>query len=551
MRPTVSLRTRLIGFLCLGGLLPVLALALFLLFFVRAELRAGLTRDLDISSDFIAARISREMLITLKVLRDLVRDPLLESDPERILQTTLRQSAVGTTGTSHRSLLVALELRRPDGSVRARWPPRPPARVLEALETGLVNRSGNATSARLATAADREAFAADSQPPLLVISFVRPDAPGRREETLRAVLDLAALSDLIARENPPGGLDKEILVYERAGRVLARLDPTRGLLSPVLGRYAFLGTARGIGRGRISEPRRERDAVFAVKPVLGSGFPAPLDALDWRLASIQPLDDPSESHVALLASIQQGVLAAAAVALVGALALAWILLRTILVPLGHLDQGAKRVAGGDLETPIPVVRADELGALAAAFNEMTGKLRESTRRLIALSATDALTGLANRRVYEERLEHELKRAARYRHSLALAVLDIDHFKRFNDTYGHSFGDVVLCEVARIARSLCRDTDFIARYGGEEFVFVLPETTRENAAMLMERVRTAVAGARIADEAAGIAVSVTVSVGVAAFPANKDSAANLFALADFALYRAKKAGRNQVLASDDL
>ncbi len=563
-----SLRVRLIGFLLLGGFLPVCVLAFFLLWFVRAELHEGLTRQLDISTDFLAARVSREMLLTLKVVRDLSRDPLLDAEPESVLRRTIAQAEVGTAGTSHRPLLVALELAAPDGSVRAQWPHRLAPRILHALQQDTSNPLGGTSSVQgapgprvaatgpeprlnLATSAAGNLFAPDSQPPFIVLTLPRSVGRGGAGGSLRAVLDLAAISDLIAREKPPGGLEKEILIYEVSGRILARLDPSRGLLTPVLARYQFLGTTPGVGRGAISDPRGDRSAIYAVKTLLGSGYPAPLDTIDWRLAAVQPLDDPSEETVSLIAGIQRGMIAAAAVALIASLVLASILLRSILLPLAHLDDGTRRVAAGDLNSPIPILRDDELGRLAGVFNEMTDKIRTSTARLVELSATDALTGLANRRVFAERLEHELKRSARYKHSLSLAVMDIDHFKNFNDTYGHAFGDCVLREVARTAKSICRDTDFLARYGGEEMVFILPETTLENAVKLMERVRIAIESHKVADEASHVTAAVTVSIGVAAFPANKDSLTNLFALADFALYQAKKAGRNRVLASPDL
>jgi diguanylate cyclase (GGDEF)-like protein len=163
------------------------------------------------------------------------------------------------------------------------------------------------------------------------------------------------------------------------------------------------------------------------------------------------------------------------------------------------------------------------------------------------SITDSLTGLFNRRHLFSLAEREFLRAQRYGRPLSAVMLDIDHFKRVNDTYGHAAGDQVLAEVAQRLRTSARHTDLIGRYGGEEFVLLLPETELPGAELLAERLRRAIAGAPMATS--GGPLSISASLGVAATQPNVRDAAALIDQADQALYAAKQAGRNRVLTFD--
>jgi diguanylate cyclase (GGDEF)-like protein len=122
------------------------------------------------------------------------------------------------------------------------------------------------------------------------------------------------------------------------------------------------------------------------------------------------------------------------------------------------------------------------------------RLAEANSRLEELAAMDGLTGLKNRRAFEDRLEEEVARARRHGHPLSLILIDIDHFKSYNDTFGHPKGDEVLRHVGRLLMRLMRDTDFAARYGGEEFAIILPNTDREGAHQVAERLRLTIEGA---------------------------------------------------------
>lgn len=163
-----------------------------------------------------------------------------------------------------------------------------------------------------------------------------------------------------------------------------------------------------------------------------------------------------------------------------------------------------------------------------------------------LSVTDGLTGLRNRRYFREAIVTEVRRAVRYGKSLCVVMIDIDHFKHYNDTNGHPAGDRVLQKVATILRELTRDTDIVARYGGEEFVLVLTETTKEGGAEFARRLCTVVEKEDFENEEAQPGGQVTISVGVAACSDDSTEADQLVSLADQALYRAKNTGRNRVV-----
>jgi len=174
-------------------------------------------------------------------------------------------------------------------------------------------------------------------------------------------------------------------------------------------------------------------------------------------------------------------------------------------------------------------------------------LAESNLKLEALSATDGLTGIANRRHFDTVLARELARHARLGTHLSLLLLDVDHFKAFNDTYGHVAGDACLRQIARImAQCASRTSDLPARYGGEEFACVLPETDAQGAALLAERIRAAVQASAIPHQASPTAEVITVSLGALTLrPQLETSFTDLLVQVDALLYRAKALGRNRI------
>ncbi|MGQ0764777.1 MAG: diguanylate cyclase [Gemmatimonadota bacterium] len=190
-----------------------------------------------------------------------------------------------------------------------------------------------------------------------------------------------------------------------------------------------------------------------------------------------------------------------------------------------------------------VVRAAVGAAQRAQALEAT---RADNRRLEMLALTDPLTGVLNRRALTERLAAEMGRVRRYESTVSVLLIDVDHFKNVNDTWGHLIGDSVLTELASLLQGAVRAVDVVARYGGEEFVVVLPETVMSGATTFAERLREQIEGFPFASTA-GHALSLTGSIGVASYPSeNVESVDELLAAADQALYRAKAAGRNRVV-----
>jgi diguanylate cyclase (GGDEF)-like protein len=211
----------------------------------------------------------------------------------------------------------------------------------------------------------------------------------------------------------------------------------------------------------------------------------------------------------------------------------------IVRPLERLAEGAAEVSTGDLDVDLPDTGGGEVGALTLVFNHMVKRLREGREELQQLSVTDGLTGLTNHRSMMQRLKEETLRANRNKHAFAVIMADVDHFKSYNDTFGHPAGDEVLKRVATLLRDTTRMVDCVARYGGEEFAVLLPETDTAGALEVAERIRKRVESELFPERA------ITLSIGVAEFPKNADQAETLLAAADAALYEAKRGGRNQV------
>jgi diguanylate cyclase (GGDEF)-like protein len=163
----------------------------------------------------------------------------------------------------------------------------------------------------------------------------------------------------------------------------------------------------------------------------------------------------------------------------------------------------------------------------------------------SLAVSDGLTKLFNYRFFQERLREEVGRAKRYGFALSVIILDIDHFKKYNDTYGHQSGDALLQELSGILKSSARENDFVARYGGEEFVYLLQQANKDEAVLFAKRLRRRIADRPFEGESVLPAGMVTVSLGVSSFPEDADDAEGLIHCADKALYEAKDSGRNCV------
>lgn len=275
----------------------------------------------------------------------------------------------------------------------------------------------------------------------------------------------------------------------------------------------------------------------------------------------------------------QGALIAAGI-LVAILTLLF-LEHTLLHPVTNLTRHVLSITEtGNFSLRLRVNRRDEIGTLAREFDRMLGrisemstmmegindqliedlqkrmdmerKLQEANDQLEKLASMDGLTGISNRRRFDEYLNVEWRRGIRDREPLSLIILDVDHFKTFNDTYGHQAGDECLRAIAGIIDSRAKRTsDLAARYGGEEFALVLPSTDSEGALLLAESIRTAVEGFTVSHEATGAQMHVTLSAGVSTLvPDKASSPEDLIRLADTALYEAKTTGRNRSVARKD-
>jgi diguanylate cyclase (GGDEF)-like protein len=259
-----------------------------------------------------------------------------------------------------------------------------------------------------------------------------------------------------------------------------------------------------------------------------------------------------------------GIIATSAFGFACALAVAFVVNASVTRKITVMTGAARELRSGNLDARVSASGSDELGVLAESFNAMADRIRdlvenlernvrqrtnelaaknkeldEKNHALEILSMTDRLTGLSNRRKIEQSLQAELLRAKRYGKPYAVILLDVDRFKRVNDTFGHPAGDAVLVRLAGILSSLIRETDTAGRYGGEEFIVVCPETGLSVAVALAERLRQA-----IADTVFPPVGDMSASFGVTAYRP-EDEVHSLVKRADLALYKAKQGGRNRV------
>ena len=246
--------------------------------------------------------------------------------------------------------------------------------------------------------------------------------------------------------------------------------------------------------------------------------------------------------------------------LVAVTASAYRLGRLIARPLDRLTKAAGEVAAGDLTVDLPAAPGGgEIGYLTDVFNHMVYRLRDGraeldrinetlikkNEELELLSTTDSLTGLSNHRSLMKRLDDEVTRFRKDKRGFSVLVGDVDHFKQYNDAFGHPAGDEVLQTIAEIMRDSTRKADCCARYGGEEFVIVLPDTAAADALDTAEHIRARVAAKKFNGR------KMTLSIGVATFPEDADDAEAIIAVADEALYQAKREGRDRTVRAHRL
>ncbi len=281
--------------------------------------------------------------------------------------------------------------------------------------------------------------------------------------------------------------------------------------------------------------------------VVGTLYREP--GLRWAVVA----EEPATSAFRQVTRLRRLMLLLPSALLAGIGLIAYFLGLLIVRPLDRLTKGAAKVAAGDLDVDLPVHSGGEVGYLTKMFNTMVVRLREGREALDAanetlrrkneelerLSVTDGLTGLYNRRRLMETLTDETRRSQRLKHTFAVLMVDVDHFKKYNDSFGHQAGDTVLTKIAAMLREATREVDFVARYGGEEFLILLPETGMGEALDIAERIRTRIAAEVFHGR------HMTVSIGVAEFPLHGENADQVVGAADEALYEAKREGRDKV------
>lgn len=290
--------------------------------------------------------------------------------------------------------------------------------------------------------------------------------------------------------------------------------------------WAAAGPALWLATLSLRGPAKLDGAWVALACLIGVAYTVAVAEALWRTRSEKL---PSRAPALLLLLVHGAIYAGRGAAalggldgLVGSVAIeTWLLLESLLYTIG-------------------------MAFLLLAMMKERAELR-SSRQLQALTLLDGLTGIGNRRHLDERLEAEVRRAVRSGTTLALLMIDVDHFKRFNDAFGHPAGDACLCQVAMtMRRTMHRPGDVVARYGGEEFVVLLPDTDLAGAMHVAEAIRADVEGLGVVHPVDGSKV-VTVSLGAAVLPRDGNGSA-LVAAADRAMYAAKAAGRNRVCAA---
>jgi len=206
--------------------------------------------------------------------------------------------------------------------------------------------------------------------------------------------------------------------------------------------------------------------------------------------------------------------------------------------LGVLALGSARTGSFQIADSQPLESVADISATAIQNAYYVERVRQ-------LAYIDGLTGIFNRRFFEMRIAEEMERARRYEGGMAVIMMDIDHFKRLNDEFGHLLGDEVLRQVSSVFSQHLRKVDIVCRYGGEEFAILLPQTSVEQALNVAEKLRKEIA----AWQFPGVPRAVTISAGASAYPAHGDGRDDLVKAADAALYAAKQAGRNCVKAAE--
>ncbi|MCP4036250.1 MAG: diguanylate cyclase [bacterium] len=390
-----------------------------------------------------------------------------------------------------------------------------------------------------------------------IVSLAIRDVEGKAVGLLSAVTPLSAVADALRIER----LDDtgKVLLIDHAGVFVAASKD---------------GTDLGVLAARPRSAEHPMTVIDyrnqAAERVVS--YAVPLSQYDLTLTVEERY---SEAFAPLLAAFRRVVSINLAVVLLFGLA-AFRVAVSIARPIEALSDAARRIAEDEPGVELPENEArDEVGVLTRTFRLMwsrstskaldlersrqeteeavqqmsdkNAELQRANEVLEQLSITDGLTKLHNHRYFQEQLAREIRRADRTDDPLALVLIDIDHFKKWNDELGHAGGDEILRKIAQVMNDLVRETDILARYGGEEFALILPKTEVDGAHSLAEKIRAATAESRLVDDLPSTHCPLTVSIGVNVYTGDQQ---DLFEGADRALYRAKDSGRDCVVIAGE-
>jgi diguanylate cyclase (GGDEF)-like protein len=380
----------------------------------------------------------------------------------------------------------------------------------------------------------------------LLVAVPAHRADGRLIGAFAAELNLAPIRMLL-RSFAPDTADAIFLVTTKGGPIASSRGMTQALVKTLM--------APPTMKRLLKQARAPFTYTsFGGRDVIGTLEYVP--QVNWAVIS----EVSSEAAFVQVRRYRDVALLVIALILIVVAATAYRLGLLIARPLDRLTRAAGEVAAGDLAVDLPeAAGGGEVGYLTDVFNHMVSRLREGRRELDLihetlrnkneelelLSTTDSLTGLSNHRSLMQRLDEEEARCKRERKSFSVLVGDVDHFKQYNDAFGHPAGDEVLKAISDIMRESARPVDCVARYGGEEFVVMMPDTSAADALELAEHIRARVAAKKFTGR------KMTLSIGVATFPEDADSAETLISIADEALYQAKREGRDRAIRARKL
>ena len=533
-----SIRNRILALAVLGTLIPATLTLSFAYRQNRRALEEKITADLHSESAQTARAISvwlKERLYDLRVFAS--------SDE---VSSNLNRFATG------QGSIPSMRLREYLRSLHERFPDFEQIMVLDGQGRMLATSAQQSRTVQL-PADWQKALRLDNQvvgdaywddkanKGKLIVAVPVQRADGRLLGAFAAELSLAPLQQALREFAADSGFGGSIYLTNEGGALIAS---SRELTADLVRSTLPSSTYRRL--------TRQEHAVVAYTKANGLDVIGTLERVPQIRWSVVAEKSADETFKAVNGFRNMALLVAVLLIAIVSFTAYWLGL-LIVRPLERLARGAAEVAMGDLEVDLPKTGSGEVGALTGLFNHMVARLREGREALATtneelrmknvelerLSVTDGLTGLANHRALMQRLGEETARARRSDRPFVVIMSDVDHFKSYNDSFGHPAGDEVLKRVASILREATRDLDCVARYGGEEFAVILSDTDISGAMEVAERVRARVEATQFPGR------KITISLGLAEFPMDAGDPGALLALADQALYVAKNGGRNQV------